>query len=72
MSLEQLIEKFIRRHGLAWHDYSRNEGVCIIMPFNIIASMSRGIYIWFRHGYKAVNSNPRDAYHQGINNRDES
>ena len=53
-------------YGLSWHSYERNEALCIVMPFNIIASVFRSIYIWMRHGYKPVHSNPRDAYHQGL------
>ena len=53
-------------YGLAWREMSSYGAMCMPIPFNIIAAMLRSIYIFLKYGYKPVPQNPRDAYHQGI------
>jgi len=59
-------EMIPRFYGLAWRDYYRNKAVCLPLGFNLIAGLVRSVYVSLMHGSKAVASNPRDAYHQGL------
>ncbi len=59
----QIIPAF---YGIAWMEYTVDRYVCLPIPLNIIAAISRSVYIWLRHGYKPIAIDPRDAYNQGI------
>lgn len=52
-------------YGLAWRKWQTNSTVCLPVPLNIVAALVRAIWIWAKHGARAVPINPRDAYAQG-------
>jgi hypothetical protein len=55
-----------RFYGLAWRDYYRNKAVCLPLGLNLFVALIRSAYVSLMHGSKAVASNPRDAYRQGL------
>ena len=52
-------------YGIAWHEYHLNVGVCLPIPFNLVAAMIRSIWFFLRFGYRSIEFSPRDAYAQG-------
>lgn len=53
-------------YGIAWHRFDRDAVVCFPMPLNVVASVLRSIWIWFKWGHIPAHSSVRDAYDQGI------
>jgi hypothetical protein len=53
-------------YGIAWVEYPRPEAVCLPVPLNMLAGMAREFWIFLKHGWRRVHTNPRMAYYQGI------
>lgn len=52
-------------YGVAWVDFVSHTAVCLPVGLNILAAVIRATYTWARYGYRAMHTNPRDAYWQG-------
>ena len=53
-------------YGVAWRDLYSNQAVCLPIGLNLVAALCRNAYYTIKFAGRAVASNPRDAYAQGL------
>lgn len=52
-------------YGIAWRNWLDNSATCLPVGFNLVAAMLLGMWIFIRHGGRALPMEQRAAYDQG-------
>ncbi|HEX8885956.1 MAG TPA: hypothetical protein VF797_15820 [Noviherbaspirillum sp.] len=53
-------------YGVAWVDFMSRMTICLPVPLNVIAALLRTLWLFLKHGWRAIPVDPRAAYDAGM------